>query len=201
MNKMQNTKSLIKETVAIILVSLAVVIPIRIYIAQPFIVSGGSMDNTFINGQYLIVDEISYRFESPQRGDVVIFKIPPEAVALSSNMLSSKIYFIKRIIGLPGETVSIDGNDVTIINKDNPDGMKLVEKYTLVDNTIHQTISMKKTWTLGNNEYFVMGDNRDNSSDSRYWGPLKADLIKGRPMIRLFPITKISFLPGKVTFK
>ena len=196
---MQNTKSLIKETLIIVIVSLAIVIPIRIYIAQPFIVSGDSMDNTFANGQYLIVDEISYRFEKPQRGDVVVFRIPEEAVVLSSNVLGSKIYFIKRIIGLPGETVDVNGNDVTIFNTENPDGLKLSENYTLIDKLIPGRDTKVKV-VLKDNEYFVMGDNRNNSSDSRYWGPLQKELIRGRPIVRLFPITKISLFPGKVSY-
>src|SRR3989344_5716676 len=78
-----------------------IVLPIRAYVAQPFVVSGRSMVPTFQNGQYLIVDEISYRFHSPQRGDVIIFKYPKDPTK----------YFIKRVIGLPGETVEIKGND------------------------------------------------------------------------------------------
>jgi signal peptidase I len=196
---MQNTKSLIKETLIIAFISLAIVIPIRIYIAQPFIVSGDSMNNTFVNGQYLIVDEISYKFKNPQRGDVVIFKIPEEAVAMSKNVLGSKIYFIKRIIGLPGETVEVNGNDVTIFNEENPDGLKLVESYAFIDKLIPQK-NTKVTVKLKDNEYFVMGDNRNNSSDSRYWGALQKDLIRGRPVIRLFPITKIALFPGEVDY-
>lgn len=196
---MQNTKSLIKETLIIAFISLAIVIPIRIYIAQPFIVSGDSMNNTFINGQYLIVDEISYKFKNPQRGDVVIFKIPEEAVTMSKNVLGSKIYFIKRIIGLPGETVEVNGNDVTIFNKENPDGLKLVENYAFIDKLIPQK-NTKVTVKLKDDEYFVMGDNRNNSSDSRYWGALQKDLIRGRPAIRLFPITKITLFPGEVDY-
>jgi signal peptidase I len=196
---MQNTKSLIKETLIIAFISLAIVIPIRIYIAQPFIVSGDSMNNTFVNGQYLIVDEISYKFKNPQRGDVVIFKIPEEAVTMSKNVLGSKIYFIKRIIGLPGETVEVNGNDVTIFNKENPDGLKLVENYAFIDKLIPQK-NTKVTIKLKDDEYFVMGDNRNNSSDSRYWGALQKDLIRGRPAIRLFPITKITLFPGEVDY-
>jgi len=196
---MQNTKSLIKETLIIAFISLAIVIPIRIYIAQPFIVSGDSMNNTFVNGQYLIVDEISYKFKNPQRGDVVIFKIPEEAVIMSKNVLGSKIYFIKRIIGLPGETVEVNGNDVTIFNKENPDGLKLVENYAFIDKLIPQK-NTKVTVKLKDDEYFVMGDNRNNSSDSRYWGALQKDLIRGRPAIRLFPITKITLFPGEVDY-
>src|SRR3989338_9340260 len=86
------------ETVRFIFIALLIVIPIRLFIAQPFIVSGASMDPTFTDGQYLIVDEVSYRFNEPIRGDVIIFKYPKDP----------KKYFIKRIIGLPRHTVSID---------------------------------------------------------------------------------------------
>jgi len=199
MSEMQNIKSLIKETLVIVVISLIIVIPVRIYIAQPFIVSGDSMDNTFRNGQYLIVDEISYRFENPQRGDVIIFRIPEKAVEMSYNVLGSKTYFIKRIIGLPGETLDINGNDVTIFNKENPNGLKLSENYTFVDKLIPSR-NIKMKITLKDDEYFVMGDNRNNSSDSRYWGALQRDLIRGRPFIRLFPFTKISLFPGEVRY-
>ncbi len=199
MGQMQDTKSTIKEVFFTVIISLAVIIPIRMYIAQPFIVSGDSMDNTFRNGQYLIVDEISYRFHAPQRGDVLIFKIPPEAVEISAGVLGKNIYFIKRIIGLPGETVQINGNDVIIFNTANPNGMKLTENYTLVNKLI-PTKNLDEKITLKDNEYFVMGDNRNNSSDSRYWGPLSGNLIKGRPLVRLWPFNLISLFPGKVNY-
>ncbi len=94
---------------------LSLFFPIRLFVAQPFIVSGASMDPTFETGEYLIVDQLSYHFDDPVRGQVVIFKYPKD---------ESK-YFIKRVIGLPGETVQIEGTDVTIFNESNPDGKKL----------------------------------------------------------------------------
>lgn len=171
----------IMEAVKFALVATVIVAPIRIFVAQPFIVKGESMDPTFADGQYLIVDEISYYREAPERGDVIIFKYPKDP---------SK-YFIKRIIGLPDETVEIAGGEVTIKTKENGLGWKLSEPY--VQNKSSDTI----TKTLGTGEYFVMGDNRRNSLDSRAWGVLPRDNIVGRTLIRLFPINTIGLFPGE----
>lgn len=162
------------------IIAIAIVVPIRIFIAQPFIVSGSSMVPTFEDGQYLVVDEISYRLSDPERDDVVIFKYPND----------TKKFFIKRIIGLPNETVDIKGNEVTIINKEHPDGFKLDQPY--VKNTTNNDIHFE----LKNDEYFVMGDNRIASSDSRYWGAVPKKLLVGRAFLRLLPINKIGILPG-----
>ncbi len=159
-----------------------VVIGIRFFIAQPFIVSGASMVPNFANNDYLIVDEISYRFHAPHRGDVIVFHPP----------MDPKTYYIKRIIGLPGDTVSVISGVVTITNKDNPNGWVLNEPYitkdTLIDN-------VKKTVPDG--EYFVMGDNRPESYDSRSWGLLPASKITGRAVLRLFPVNSFTVLPGE----
>ena len=129
----------------------------------------------------MIVDEISYRLEKPERDDVVVFKYPG----------NTKLFFIKRIIGLPGETVEINGNEVTIINKEHPDGLKIDQPF--VQNKADNTESIQ----LKDNEYFVMGDNRSASSDSRYWGPVKKDLLVGKVFLRLLPFNKIGVAPGK----
>lgn len=174
--------SFLKEVIFYALFALLIVIPVRTWIAQPFIVNGSSMDPTFIDGEYLIVDEISYRFENPARGDVVIFKYPEDP---------SK-YFIKRLIGLPGETISVKSDSVVITNTENPSGLVLNEPY------INSRTFGNTDVTLASNEYFVMGDNRLVSSDSRVWGPLSRDAIIGRPFVRLLPITKIKLFPGKM---
>ena len=182
-------KSFWGEIAQIVVVSVIIVVPFRIYVAQPFLVSGPSMDNTFANGQYLIVDELSYELRSPQRGEVVIFKYP----------LDTKKYFIKRIIGLPGETVEINKDKITIFNEANPKGLTLDEPYAKFDGPTLERPDTKIT--LGSDEYFVMGDNRNVSSDSRYWGPVKKDLITCRPFLRLTPLNKISLFPGQVEEK
>lgn len=175
--------SFFKDTAIFALIAIAIILPIRFFVAQPFIVDGSSMDPTFETNQYLIVDELSYRFEPVSRGDVIIFKYPNDP---------SK-YFIKRVIGLPGETVQIEDTKVTIKDKANPQGFTLTENYIAPANFT----SDHKTVTLSDRQYYVMGDNRGASFDSRSWGPLDKKYIIGRPLIRLFPLDEISFLPGE----
>ncbi len=164
--------------------ALLIVIPVRMFIAQPFVVSGLSMFPTFHNADYLIIDELSYRFTEPHRGDVIVFKYPKDP---------SK-FFIKRIIGLPNETISINGSKVTIKNEANPEGFSLDEQY--VQNTAQNNL----TTTTGPTEYFVLGDNRSGSSDSRVWGNLDRSYIIGRAYLRLLPLSLINYLPGKEPF-
>lgn len=167
------------------LIALIIVIPIRLFIAQPFIVSGASMENTFQSGQYLIVDQVSYKLHNPNRGDVIVFRYPKDP---------SK-FFIKRVIGLPGETVTIKGETVTITNEANPNGFTLDEPY--IKSMRNQSDT---TETLGEREYFVMGDNRDQSSDSRVWGVLQEERIIGRAFVRLFPPDTFDYLPGETRY-
>lgn len=168
------------ELVRFAIIALIVVIPIRMFVAEPFIVSGSSMVPTFQNGDYLIIDKISYELGSPKRDDVVVFRYPGDTTK----------FFIKRIIGLPGETVDIKGNDVTITNIAHPEGLKLTQDF--VKNPANNETHAE----LKNDEYFVMGDNRSASSDSRYWGSVKTNLLIGKAMLRLLPISKIDFWPG-----
>lgn len=162
------------------IIALAVVIPIRMWIAQPFVVSGESMSPTFDNGQYLIVDEISYILGTAHRGDVVIFRYPGD----------TKRFFIKRIIGLPNEKITIANGEVTITNQDHPDGFKMTEPY------INEKEFAGGEYTTKADEYFVMGDNRNRSSDSRTWGVLPQKLMIGKAFLRLLPVSTISYLPG-----
>lgn len=163
------------------IVALIIVIPIRMWIAQPFVVSGESMYPTFDNGQYLIIDEISYILGSAGRGDVVVFRYPND----------TKRFFIKRVIGLPNEKIIVNEGVVTIINKEHPDGFKMVEPY------INEKLFTGSTYETKDNEYFVMGDNRNRSADSRLWGILPKNLMIGKVFLRLLPIKTISYMPGK----
>ncbi len=176
----KTTKESFWELVRFAILAILIVLPIRIFIAQPFIVSGASMYPTFHDSEYLIIDEISYILGEPKRNDVVVFKYPKD----------TKKFFIKRIIGLPGETVDVNGEEVTITNKENKEGFKLDQSY--VENKSNTT----GHYVLEDDEYFVMGDNRSASSDSRYWGPVKENLLVGRALVRLLPISKIDFMPG-----
>jgi len=162
------------------IIALIIVIPIRMFIAQPFVVSGDSMFPTFHDGQYLIVDEISYILGNVHRGDVVIFRYPND----------TKRFFIKRIIGMPNEEISIKNGTVTIINAANPNGFTLTEPY------IDEPFNTTENYKTGPNEYFAMGDNRNRSSDSRVWGIVPSKLLIGRAFLRLFPVSDISYLPG-----
>jgi signal peptidase I len=181
--KEEKQEGFMKEIIKFTIFTLLIVLPIRIFIAQPFIVSGASMDPTFETGEYLIVDQLSYHFGNPERGQVVIFKYPKDETK----------YFIKRVIGLPGETVVLDGTSVTIKNKDYPLGFKLTEPYINLRNQKEEEMQI----TLKEGQYFVMGDNRRQSSDSRAWGTLDRNLIVGTPFMRLFPFNRISVLPGE----
>ncbi len=168
------------ELVRYAIIALIIVVPFRIFIAQPYVVSGSSMDPTFKDGDYLIVDQISQRLEDPQRNSVIIIRYPKDP---------SK-FFIKRLIAFPGEKVDIKKGVVTIYNKDNPNGLTLDGSY--VEHKKSDDFSAQ----LGENEYFVMGDNRAASSDSRIWGSVPREDIIGEPVARLLPLTEIGLWPG-----
>ena len=173
------------QIIETILLAIIIVTPIRLFIAQPFLVSGPSMDPTFADGQYLIVDEISSYFRAPQRLDVLIFKPP----------VNEKKFYIKRLIGLPGETVTIKDDIVTIKNTEYPTGFVLAEPYVNTESPF-PPLPIDHTWTLGPDEYFMLGDNRNQSSDSRVWGPISKKEIVGRPFLRLLPLSAINLWPG-----
>lgn len=145
-------RSAIFDFIKFIFIVAIIVIPIRFWVAQPFLVSGASMEPTYYDGDYLIVDEISYRISDPKKNDVIIFRYPK----------NPSTFFIKRIAGLPNEELLVDGREIK----------------------------------LKNDEYFVLGDNRDASSDSRIWGPVPKKMIIGRSIVRLWPLNKIGLFPG-----
>lgn len=165
-------------------IAIVVAFGVQHYIFRPFIVSGSSMDPSFKNGDYLIVDEISYDFHTPERGDVVIFKAPPEPTK----------YYIKRVIGLPGDTVKITDGKITITNATHPDG------FTLSETFITHPRADNLTKTVPADQYFVMGDNRSGSFDSRSWGMLPVANIRGRALLRLLPFQSISYIPGEQNY-
>jgi signal peptidase I len=180
--KIATTFEIIWETVRYALVAALIIIPIRTYVAQPFVVSGNSMFPTFHNGEYLIVNELAKYKGIYNRGDVVILRYPNDP---------SK-YFIKRVIGLPGETVTIVRGVVTISGPMHPTPIVLDEPY--VKNPKLDSSSR----TLSDEEFFVMGDNRAQSSDSRVWGPVPERLMDGTTLLRLFPFTEITLHPGSL---
>ena len=169
------------EIVKILLISLAIVVPIRYFIVQPFIVRGASMEPNFYDGQYLIIDEATYNFRNPERGEVIVFRYPRDPSQ----------FFIKRIIGLPGERVQISNGRVHIFNDASPEGILLDETYLMPKN--HPTYPDEEKM-LTSSEYFLMGDNRDFSSDSRIWGPLNARFIIGRTLFRAWPLDRFGLV-------
>ncbi len=179
---------LIKSLVSTLLLVLVIVWPIRTFIGKPFIVNGSSMDPSFHSWDYLLVDVFTYKFlHAPERGDVVVFKAP----------VSNGKYFIKRIIALPGESIEIKNGKVIIYNDEFKEGFELQEDYVSDVNRVYT--DMEKL-SLGENEYFVMGDNRKGSYDSRYWGPLKFENIVGRAFLRLYPFTQIDLWPAEANY-
>ncbi|MEQ1561215.1 MAG: signal peptidase I [Nitrospira sp.] len=185
--KTESWKELAKEIAKFALIAVCVVLPFRIYIAEPYLVDGRSMDPTFATGNYLIVDKLSYEVGAPKRNSVIVFKYPNDP---------SKS-FIKRIIGLPGETVVMKDGNVRIVNTENPQGFDLDSLYVTHKCPVEiQNCITNIEKTLSSDEYFVLGDNRAESFDSRYWGPLNKKFLQGRPVLRLWPINKIGIFPG-----
>lgn len=175
------TGRFIFEVAKVVMVALVIIIPIRIFVFQPFQVNGSSMDPSFLDRDYLIVDEITYRFREPERGEVIVFRFPRDRSQ----------FFIKRIIGLPGETIRVEGNEISITNGEE---MILDESsYLINEGMINASISQEVV--LGDDEYYVLGDNRDASSDSRSWGPIQRSDIIGTARYRAFPFDRAESIP------
>lgn len=168
------------EIIKVVSISLAIILPVRYYLIQPFYVKGASMEPNFHDHEYLIIDEISYRFNEPQRGQVIVFRYPKDP----------QEYFIKRIIGLPGEKVQIQDGQVKIFNTEYSQGLVLGEIY-LPDNlgTYDNNESIVE---IGDNEYFVLGDNRPASKDSRSFGPVDKSFITGKVLFRGWPFNRVT---------
>ncbi|MFA6429248.1 MAG: signal peptidase I [Patescibacteria group bacterium] len=165
----------ILELIQVVLISLAIIIPIRYFLVQPFYVKGASMEPNFYDHEYLIIDELSYRFHEPKRGDIVVFRYPRDPAQI----------FIKRVIGLPGETVEIADGKIKLYNADHPNGIPLEETY--LDQVF---TSSAQAVTLKAGEYYLMGDNRAASLDSRIFGAVDRQFIVGRVWLRGFPFDR-----------
>ncbi len=174
---LQSIGVFIWDLVKILVIALIIIIPFRTYVAEPFVVSGSSMLPNFHNNDYLIVNRITYITGSPQRGDVVVLRFPKDPSQ----------FFIKRIIGLPGETVSLTQQGQVVVTSNlHPEGVTLTESYL----PAHlQTLGNPEAVHLGSNEFYVLGDNRTASSDSRVWGVLPRDLIIGKVWVKVFPFS------------
>jgi len=170
------------DLVKILIIALIIIIPFRTFVAEPFVVSGSSMLPNFHDSDYLIVNRLTYISGNPERGDVIVLKFPKDPSQ----------FFIKRVIGLPGEKVcfspdckdSDEDGHVYIFNSLHPEGFKLAEPYIS-----QETRGEAQAQPLGSSEYFVLGDNRGASSDSRVWGILPRDLIIGKVWLKVFPFS------------
>lgn len=183
------------ELIKIVFWAFLIIAPVRIFLFQPFFVQGASMEPTFENNQYLIINEFGYKktevgvpgknffsvepFKELNRSDVIVFRYPK----------NRSQFFIKRIIGLPGEKIEVKNNLITIYNSENPDGFILDETIYLPEST---RTSGDLVLKLGKDEYFVMGDNRMFSSDSRYWGPVGSSDIIGKVLLRAWPLNNMA---------
>lgn len=164
--------SFIWEVTKVVAISLAIIIPVRYYIMQPFYVKGASMEPNFYNYEYLVIDELSYRLHDPARGDVVVLHNPNDPGQ----------FFIKRIIGLPGETVEIKNHRVLINDTQLDESAYLAETV--------ETWGNQKV-TLDADHYYVLGDNRSESMDSRVFGPVHKDVFIGRTWVRAWPLNRM----------
>jgi signal peptidase I len=160
------------------------------FLIQPFIVDGGSMLPTYHSEEFLLVDKLSYLLHPPKRGDVMIFKLYEN----SNNPYQGK-HLIKRVIGLPNERVVVNNGVTTIYNKENPKGFVVVEPFVTYKD-LHKNVDI----TLDDHHYFMMGDNRAQSYDSRDWGPLDSVNIKGQVLFRIYPFNVASYEPGQYMY-
>lgn len=185
------------EIVKICILATVIIIPIRLFLFQPFFVQGASMEPNFKDGQYLIIGELGYKETNVSISGHRLFSVEPfkslhrQEVAVFHPPTTSKAdqFFIKRVIGLPGETVEIKNSHITIRNSAHPDGFVLDESVYLDDSvpTFSANGPARFSVTLKEDEYFVMGDNRLYSYDSRMFGPVKKSEIIGRVLLRAWP--------------
>lgn len=172
-----SAKTFAWELVKILVLAGITITLVRYFLFKPFYVQGASMEPNFYSREYLIIDELTYRLRAPERGEVIVFKYPGD----------QKEFFLKRIIGLPGERVKISNGTVTIFNKEHPEGIEIKEDYLSKDLATVGDIDVQ----VKDNQYFVMGDNRPNSLDSRRFGPIDKDLIVGRAFFRGWPFSRM----------
>ena len=159
-----------------------IMLPVRWFVTEPFVVTGNSMSPAFEPNDYLVIDKLHYLYAKPRRDDVVIFRYP----------LDPSIFYIKRVVGLPGESVEMSDGVVSVTGHD---GIRhiLGGSHLSPEPGKDQPLT---TTVLAADEYFVLGDNRDASSDSRQWGPLQAKFIVGRAFMRILPLPDAGIFPG-----
>ena len=169
------------DFIKIFVIAVAIIVPIRWFLFQPFVVTGDSMKPNFHDGNYLVIDELSYRLREPARGEVVVLRAPN----------SPNEFFIKRVVGLPGERIVVEDGHVRIYSEEHPEGAVLQESYLPNNNLTYGNVDT----LLRKDEYFVLGYNRLSSSDSRFWGTLRRSEIIGPALLRVFPVSEFTIFP------
>ena len=173
------------ETIRTILVVVILAYILRLFVLQPFVVEGSSMQPRFTTNDYLIVDKVTYEVSPPKRGDIIVFKYPNDP----------STSYVKRIIGLPGEKVVIEGGQVRIINTAHPEGF-ILDEHQYLSPTVQTTLPAisRSEFNVTTDHYFVMGDNRPASSDSRSWGLLPKENIIGRVLVQAYPLQSATII-------
>lgn len=171
-----NIKLFILEVIKLGFFAIVTIFLVRYFLFKPFYVKGASMEPNFFDKEYLIIDELSYRLRAPERGEIIVFHYPA----------NPSEYFLKRVIGLPGERVKIKDGQVIVYNDQNPDGLVLKENY------LPAGLENKPdaTYNLDADHYFVLGDNRNSSFDSRFFGPIDKKAIVGKVLLRGLPLNR-----------
>jgi len=183
---MKSAGSFILEFVQSIVLALSVFILLYLLVAQPNEVKGSSMLPSFVNGEYLLTDKLSYRFREPKRGEVVVFKAPP-----SEPCAEDECEYIKRIIGVSGDKVEIRQGKVYLNGK-------LLDEFYLANGTYTENgtfVAKGKVVTVSAGEYLLFGDNRSHSRDGREFGKVDGSLIVGRAFFRYWPVSSLGLIP------
>ena len=186
---LSSLSSFFLDFVETLVIGLSLFLVIYLFFMQPHQVSGHSMETTLMDKDYVLTDKVSYRVGDPQRGDIVVFHAPPDANCPTGTGCD----FIKRVIGLPGEEIEVRDNAIFV------DGVVLDEPY--LDEGIQTdagNFTRGRAITVSDGEYFVVGDNRPHSSDSRSWGPVSKSLIVGKAFFRYWPYSEITTIQHHV---
>lgn len=172
------------ELIKLGLFAIVTIFLVRYFLFKPFYVRGASMEPNFFDREYLIIDELSFRLREPQRGEIVVFHYPG----------NRSEYFLKRLIGLPGERVKVKEGEIIIYNQENPEGLILQEPYLAPGLRNRPDVS----YNLGSTQFFVLGDNRNSSFDSRFFGPIEKKEIVGRVLLRGYPFNRFQLFTSSV---
>ena len=180
----------LRETLVVVVVALVAALLLRTFVVQTFYIPSGSMEPTLQIGDRILVDKLSYHLHGVDRGNIVVFRRPADEDCGGPPVAD----LVKRVIGLPGETISLSKGHVDI------DGKRLAETYlpasvqgTTFPGPSGPTYNLAKPYVIPANQYFVMGDNRADSCDSRYWGPIARSLIVGKVDVRVWPLSAFHF--------